>query len=270
MVIKFYQRLTLVSLTLFLELATSGILPARAKYQYPEQLQNLAPHGELVAQRRARLRFKVPNIRPSRNLSGAAARGGNCSSDGVKNLQMKALLPNSSIGLTTSEKPTFFFQISPTSIKEAKFLLLNARGDTILYKKTFPLTHTGGVMSFTLPADAEALEVDQEYTWELAVLCDPDDQRGNPSIQGSIKRIEPSQKLANDLGNTPLQERTKLYANEGIWYDTIKGLADLRLANPNDPTLANDWKELLDYAGLSSIDREPLLQCCTASGNTSP
>jgi hypothetical protein len=35
------------------------------------------------------------------------------------------------------------------------------------------------------------------------------------------------------------------------------------LTNPNDLTLANDWKELLDYAGLSSIDREPLLQCCT-------
>jgi len=260
--IKFYQRLTLLSLTLVLELVTSGILPATAKSQYPEQQRSLSPHGELVAQRRGRLRFRVPNVRSSRNLSGAAARG-NCSLDGVKNIQMKALLPNTSIGLTTSEKPTFFFQISPTSIREAKFLLLNAKGDTILYKKTFPLTHTGGVMSFTLPADAEALEVGQEYTWELAVLCDPDDQRGNPYVQGSIKRIEPSQKLANELGNTPLQERTELYANAGIWYDSLKTLADLRLTNPNDLTLANDWKELLDYAGLSSIDREPLLQCCT-------
>jgi hypothetical protein len=132
-VIKFYQRLALLSLTLFLEPATQLILPATAISLYPEQLQIRAPHGELIAQRRARLRFKVPNIRPSRNLSGAAARGGNCSSDGVTTLQMKALLPNTSIGLTTSEKPTFFFQISPTSIREAKFLLLNAQGDTILY-----------------------------------------------------------------------------------------------------------------------------------------
>jgi hypothetical protein len=79
----------------------------------------------------------------------------------------------------------------------------------------------------------------------LAVLCGPDDQRGNPYVQGSIKRIEPSQKLANELGNTPLQERTELYANESLWYDSLKILADLRLTNPNDVTLANDWKELL-------------------------
>jgi hypothetical protein len=55
----------------------------------------------------------------------------------------------------------------------------------------------------------------------------------------------------------------ELYANEGVWYDSLKTLADLRLTNPDDLTLANDWKELLDYAGLSSIDREPLLQCCS-------
>lgn len=261
MVLKFHQRLTLISLTLFLQLVTSGILPVTAKSPYIEQQRSLFRNDQILAQRRARLRFKVPNISSSRNLSGAAARG-NCSVEGVKNIQMKALLPHTNIGLTTSEKPTFFFQISPTSIKQAKFLLLNAQGDNILYKKIFPLTHAGGVMSFTLPADAEALEVGQEYTWELAVLCDPDDQTGNPFVQGSIKRIELNQRLENDLIKVPMAERTELYVHEGIWYDSLKSLADLRFSNPHDPTLVNDWKELLDYAGLSSIDREPLLPCC--------
>jgi hypothetical protein len=41
-VIKFYQRLTLLSLTLVLELVTSGILPATAKSQYPEQQRSLS------------------------------------------------------------------------------------------------------------------------------------------------------------------------------------------------------------------------------------
>lgn len=262
MVIKSYQRLTTFSLALFLELATSGILPATTTSKYTEQQRSLLSRGQLVAQRRARLRFKVPGISPSRNLEAAAARG-NCRLDGVKKLQMKALLPNTNIGLTTTEKPTFFFQISPTSVREAKFILLNDKGDTIIYDKNFPLTKTGGVMSFTLPADAEALEVGKEYGWELAVLCDHDDQTGNPRIQGAIQRIQPSQQLANDLAKASGRDRAALYSNEGFWYDTLKTLADLRLANPNDPTLVSDWKELLDYAGLSTIDREPLLQCCT-------
>ncbi|HEY9669391.1 MAG TPA: DUF928 domain-containing protein [Coleofasciculaceae cyanobacterium] len=243
----------------------SSFLPATAKSLSPEQ-QPLSPRGELLAQRRrrARLRFKVPNIRSSRNLSAAAARG-YCGIEGAKDIQMKALLPNTHIGLTTSEKPTFFFHVSPTSIREAKFLLLDAEGKTILYKRIFALAKTGGVINFTLPADAKVLEVGQEYTWELAVLCDPDDQRGNPNVQGSIKRIEPSQKLANDLGKTPLYEHIALYANEGLWYDMLKTLADLRSCNPNDSTLVSDWKELLSSAGLSSINQEPLLQSCMSN-----
>jgi hypothetical protein len=48
---------------------------------------------------------------------------------------MKALLPDTNIGLTTTGKPTFFFQISPTSVEEGKFLLLNAKDDTIIMSK---------------------------------------------------------------------------------------------------------------------------------------
>ncbi|HAJ63741.1 MAG TPA: hypothetical protein DCP31_34650, partial [Cyanobacteria bacterium UBA8543] len=84
-----------------------------------EQQRSLLAKDELLAQRRrARLRFKVPNIRPSGNLEGGIARG-NCGLDGAKKLQMKVLLPNTNIGLTTAERPTFFVQISQTSIKEA-------------------------------------------------------------------------------------------------------------------------------------------------------
>ena len=263
MIIKSYQRITALFLTLFIEFAMLSIFSATATSLDTEQQRSLLAKDELLAQRRrARLRFKVPNIRPSGNLEGGIARG-NCDLDGVKKLQMKVLLPNTNIGLTTAERPTFFVQISQTSVKEAKFILLNDKGDTIIYDQNFPLTKTGGIISVTLPANGEALEVGKEYRWELAVLCDPDDQSGNPRIQGAIQRIQPSQQLANDLAKVSVRDRVDLYANEGFWYDTLKTLADLRLANPNDPTLATDWKELLDYAGLSTIDREPLLQCCT-------
>ena len=128
------------------------------------------------------------------------------------------------------------------------------------------LTKTGGIISFTLPADANALEMGREYSWEVSevsALCDPDDQRGNPRLKESIQRIEPSQELASDLAKASLRDRVALYAEQGFWYDTLKALAELRFVNPNDPTLANDWKELLDSVGLSAIDRQPLLQCCT-------
>ena len=275
MLIKSYSRFFTISLALSLELVISSILPATATASYTEQQSLAFRSEEIISQRRnrrSRLRFKVPGIRPSRNLQGGAARG-NCTLSGAKKIEMKALLPNTNLGLTTTGKPTFFFQVSPTSVEEAKFILLNAEGDTIIYEKTFPLTKTGGVLSFTLPADADALEVGKEYTWELAVLCDPDDQVGNPRVQGSIKRIEPSSMFTQKLANTPVRDRVLLYAEGdqnstvegGFWYDALKSLADLRLANPNDPTLISDWQELLNSAGLNAIDQERLLPCCTSS-----
>jgi hypothetical protein len=263
MVIKSYPSLATFSLALFLELALNGTMPAFAMSSSTQPQQLPLSRGDILAQRRARLRFKVPGIRPSRNLEGGAARG-NCNLDGGKKLQMKALLPDTNIGLTTDGKPTFFFQISPTAVQDAKFLLLNAKGNDIIYEKTFPLTKTGGIVRFTLPADANALEVGQEYRWEVVANCDADDPRGNPRVQGSIKRVQPSQKLTSDLAKASMRDRVALYAQESYWYDSLKILADLRIANPGDRTLVSDWKDLLESAGLSTVTQEPLLGCCTS------
>lgn len=260
MVIQSYPRLTVVSLALSLELALSSILPAIAISPSTQQQHSQPSPQSVLAQRRSRsrLRFKIPNISPSRRLEGGIARG-NCGFDAANKIQMKALLPDTNIGLTTTGKPTFFFQISPSSVEEGKFLLLNAKGDTIIYEKTFPLKKTGGVMSFTLPAEAEALQPGKEYTWELVANCDPEDQRGNPRVQGSIKRLPPSQKLASDIARIPMRDRAAVYAEAGYWYDSLKTLADLRSTNPNDSTLISDWNDLLESAGLSKIAKEPLL-----------
>ncbi|HEY9831269.1 MAG TPA: DUF928 domain-containing protein [Stenomitos sp.] len=258
MVIKSYPRLTTVSLALSLELALSSLLPATAMYPSTQQQPPAFSQREFLAQRRSRLKFKVPGIRPSRNLEGGAARGG-CGSVGGQKMQMKALQPESNIGLTTVGKPTFYFQISSTSVEEAKFLLLNAKGDTIIYEQTFPLTKTGGIKSFTLPADAEALQPGTEYTWELVANCDPEDQKGNPRVQGSIKRVQPEQKFLSDLARVSMRDRVALYAEAGYWYDSLKTLADLRSANPNNSDLISDWQDLLESVGLGKVAKEPLL-----------
>ncbi len=252
MVIKSYQCLATLSLALFLELAMSTSLPGTAISPSPRQQEPALSGGEVVAQRRSRLRFKVPNIRPTGNLEGGAARG-NCSTEKI---EIKALLPNTNIGLTTAQKPTFFFQISKTSAQEAKFSLLNpnTKESVLIYEKNFPLTGTGGVMSFTLPADAPALEVGKEYHWEVALVCNPDDgdQGGKTRVQGAITRVQPSPTFASQLQAASPRDRVALYAQEGYWHDALKALADLRSANPNDPSLVSDWTDLLSSNDLNT------------------
>jgi hypothetical protein len=168
-------------------------------------------------------------------------------------------MPKTNIGLTVAQKPTFWFRVSKTSVQEAKFNLLNATGETIIYDKTFPLTNTGEVISFTLPDDAPALEVGKEYQWELVVNCDPFDPNGNPRVRTAIKRVEPNSNLVSKLAQAQLNERPDVYAQEGIWIDALSTLAKLRVANPNDTELQDEWTSLLDSVGLKAIATVPVV-----------
>lgn len=263
--IKTHHCLKTLSLALSLELAMSTSLPAVATEYTLGQQPLVSAKEVLIAQRRrARLRFRVPNLRASGNLRGGAARG-NCSVDGISKVEVVPLVPTTNIGLTVAAKPTFFFQVSKSAAKEAKFSLLNKEGDDTLYEKTFPLTSTGGVMSFTLPADAQTLEVNKEYRWSLEVICDTQDgdQGGNTHVEGAVKRVTPEAPIAQELNNAPISDRLTIYTQAGYWYDTVKTLAQLRLDNPNDSTLKEEWTDLLDEVGLNTIAQQPLVQCCT-------
>ncbi len=56
-----------------------------------------------------------------------------------------------------------------------------------------------------------------------------------------------------------LLERSAWYGEKGIWYDSLEYLAKARQASPNNPTLLNNWTELLKSVGLSSVSVSPLL-----------
>ncbi len=249
-------HLTTLSWVLVLEPMMMANLPVTAT-QHSLLAKPQVTQANLVALQR-RMRFRVPGVRPSYNLRGGAARG-NCSADGTSKVDIVALMPKTEIGLTVAEKPTFFFRASKTSVQEATFNLLNEKGDAIIYDKVLPLNNTGDVMSFTLPADAPALEVGKEYQWELVINCDPEDPNGNPRVATAIKRVQPSPTLMSKLAQAKPSDRPFLYAEEGIWIDALSTLAKLRVANPNDSELKEEWTTLLTSAGLQNIATAPLI-----------
>ncbi len=56
-----------------------------------------------------------------------------------------------------------------------------------------------------------------------------------------------------------------IYAAEGIWYDSLASIVQLRRLNSNNSQLINDWQELFNSA--NSEEREnfinaPLLESC--------
>ncbi|NEO74838.1 DUF928 domain-containing protein [Moorena sp. SIO4G3] len=175
-----------------------------------------------------------------------------------------ALVPGTNFGLTTSERPTFWFYVpySDNRTIQAEFRLRNKELKEV-YKETFMLQNTPGIVKITLPETVSGLVVEDLYHWRFSVICNPTDPLDNDFVSGGVERISITDDLEQQLeGNNP-RERIVVYAKQGLWFDALTALAELRLANPQDKTLAQDWADLLEQVGLKEIDSQPLVDCCT-------
>lgn len=255
-------------LTVGLLISTS--LPAIAQSQDSQSSQpEISSKGMVVAQqrpgprniRRSRLKFNVPNVRGSRNLEGGTARGpesNNC----PQNANATALLPTTWIGLTTSTSPKFFVYLSQVSAPTAEFTLNDPETEETVYEETFSLPKTSGIVSFSLPGTANTtkLKAGKTYRWYFAVKCVPGESSLDVITGGNIQRVEAPSSLVQDLKKALPTEQPILYANEGMWFDALKSLADLRAANPNNLDLAADWKALLQESKLKPAELNSIAQ----------
>lgn len=174
------------------------------------------------------------------------------------NQPLTALVPASGTGKTIAKYPTIFWYMPQTSASTVEFVLQDTNGDD-LYRIQYRLARsiTGGVgassvMSLTLPtlANLAPLEVDQDYQWKLALVCNPLNRSEDVIVQGKIKRVASDANLERRLQQATPQERVAIYADAQLWYETLLSLVELRRAYPNDNTLANDWNTLLSLVGL--------------------
>jgi hypothetical protein len=193
---------------------------------------------------------------PGSNTTSQTASGGVRGEDLAKVIP---LIPANSYGRTVSGRPTFLVYLPPTASQEVFFSLQDADRNHH-YQKTFNISGQGGIVEITLPEDAPELEIGKEYVWFFAPIS-PDGilQPDNYSVTGWVKRVEspvPSDQVSS---LTPIKLAT-IYAQEGIWYDTLAVLNAAKLAQPDDVTLASEWKDLLQQVGLEAIADQPLAE----------
>ncbi|MDF5720305.1 MAG: DUF928 domain-containing protein [Rhizonema sp. PD37] len=180
-------------------------------------------------------------------------------------IPMTALVPPTNIGLTISERPTFWFYIPYQSIstKPVEFLLLNDQKN-VVYKKTYPLTSTPGIISITLPQNAPILENGKKYNWVLSFICDPENRLKDTFVKGYIEKIPINFNLKSllDVANTPT-ERVSVFAENGVWYDALTLLAEERRMKPKDASIGKDWQDLLESpkVELQEFVSEPIVPC---------
>lgn len=193
---------------------------------------------------------------PNRGAPGD--RGGDNAGSRDDSCNLLAMVPKTNLGLTTAEHPAFWLYV-PTVPKSPRSLelVLRDESDREIYRTTFELTQGDGIVSFRLPETAPPLDVGQLYHWH--VFC------GNFARDGWIERVAFSPEVESQLETATPRERVLIFAEQGLWYETLTELAGLRCSDPQNTQLLQDWASLLQHemVTLNEIVSASLLSCGT-------
>ncbi|MEG4278731.1 DUF928 domain-containing protein [Microcoleus sp. MON1_C1] len=200
--------------------------------------------------------FKPPDVTAPDNRQGGTHRG--CQLR--EGLSITPLIPESNIGLTLTESPTFFVYVSQPAA-QVEFVLLNEDESEVVYETTIKNDKAGIVgVSLSEKGKTKNIEVGKRYVWSFALACDPLERSGDYIVKGWMQRIEPQATLKSDLANPDPMAKVIAYAKNGIWYETLATLAQMRRLAPDDSRLTTEWTQLLQSQGLESIAAQPVVQ----------
>ncbi len=212
--------------------------------------------------------FVPPPPPPNQNAPRGRLRGGGSRDTCWQTLTdealpLTALLPVQQEpvwGLTAASHPQFWFYV-PASAQSAEleFVLQDATDAYVYRTRLQASTTAAGLVQVVLPESMPPLTVGQDYTWTLAMICDPQHRSRDRFVQGRIQRVRLSTALTQQLPTLSPIEQVPLLAAAGLWYDTLATLGELHVQNPEDTTILAAWLQLMQEAGLTAVARMPLL-----------
>ena len=183
--------------------------------------------------------YNPPN-RGAPGKTGDAATRGEC--PGIIALQPSL----SNWGETTHTHPTFWIYLSDAA-QSVTLTLSEEYSKEAFYSASFISAAEAGIGRYTLPYTAPTLALDTPYRWHMEVNCPTEDDAPAPSVDGVVMRRAIPMALQAELNEAAPRDRIALFSADGLWYDALDELAELRLANNIDETLEGDWGNLLQH-----------------------
>jgi hypothetical protein len=175
-------------------------------------------------------------------------------------IQPTALVPDNNLGLTVADSPTFWFFVPqlPATARSGEFVLQDEMGNDV-YQTPVRLSGKPGIVSIRLPSNPQSfLKRDKWYHWYLLIDCQPQTTSDQFVVEGWVKQVALNPSLESQLEAAKPREYIA-YAENGIWHEALTKLAELRLSDPQNATLNENWTQLLNSVGLEEFAKEPLL-----------
>ena len=191
--------------------------------------------------------------------AGAGSRGG-CPSESaeapVDSMPMTALMPENNVGTTVAPNPTVYVYVPKTQDKEAEFRVIDKQAEKVVYQSKFKLPNQTAIVKLSIPTAVE-LKTNTDYQWQFYIMCEPENQEQDQMVEGWLERTSLSSEIETKLQEAKQQplKQAKLYADAGVWNETLNIHVQQRDSEPNE------WIKLLDSVGLVGIAQTPIIDC---------
>ena len=173
--------------------------------------------------------------RPPMRGAPAARIGGGSRGVGDATLELVVLAPDHT-GLTTKEQPTLYWYVSKPVAAHLEVTVIN----------------DAGIQSLDLAKAGTKLKPGVEYRWFVSVVADPSQRSNDVVASGTIQRITPDSGFQRRIAAADEASLAGIYADAGIWYDSIDTLSRMIEKSPNDSALREQRAALLEQVGLHS------------------
>ncbi|MBK1987771.1 DUF928 domain-containing protein [Sphaerospermopsis aphanizomenoides BCCUSP55] len=225
------------------------------------------------------VKFPLATNRGAPERTAPGGRRGGCDLDNLieeatpsdsnsSKIKLTAVVPINNMITTVVPNPSVYVHIPVIIDTEVKFHVVEKDTKKEVYTTDFSLPHIQGIVKVQLPKTVK-LQPNKIYTWEFKVICDPDDSSDDKLLKGWIERTSlTSEKMdkIEQLKQKPL-EQAKLYAEFGVWNETVEILESLR----ENPQAEIEWDELLESVELQQLANAPVNNCCqVANSPTTP
>jgi hypothetical protein len=190
--------------------------------------------------------YVLPKVGKPRNRVGGGRR-----SAGAALPDVYALVPDH-VGRTSTDQPVLYWYLSAEAPATVKFelTLLDEESIDPLVDTTLTTPAESGLQRVALADHGVRLKSGEEYQWSIAIVSDEENRSDDLVSSGWIERVSMPGEFVASADEASQEDRVRVYAQAGLWYDALDAACTLVSQHPNDPRAKSPFERLLAEAAL--------------------
>jgi hypothetical protein len=176
------------------------------------------------------------------------------SSRGIEDrLPRLSVLAPDHTGLTVQEQPSLYWYLSKSTTYPIDLTIIDNQTIRPLVEKRLSGPIQPGVQRVQLADFGLRLSPGVPYRWSVALVVDPENRSRDILAAGFIERVALPEVRRAQLAGAGKARAPYIYAEAGLWYDSLAAISELIDAAPNDPLLRKQRAALLEQVQLAEV-----------------